>query len=98
MKEVRFKPAYFPFTEPSVEGFVKHPKLGWVEVFPGGMFRPEVLASVALPSTYKVAAWGIGIDRLAMIVLGVDDIRDLYSNDLDVIEATKIPGVMLKNA
>ncbi|MEM3949091.1 MAG: phenylalanine--tRNA ligase subunit alpha, partial [Zestosphaera sp.] len=98
MKEVRFKPAYFPFTEPSVEGFVRHPKLGWVEVFPGGMFRPEVLASVALPTTYKVAAWGIGIDRLAMIVLGVDDIRDLYSNDLDVIEATKIPEVMLRNA
>lgn len=98
MKEVKFKPAYFPFTEPSVEGFVRHPKLGWVEVFPGGMFRPEVLASVALPLTHKVAAWGIGIDRLAMIVLGIDDIRDLYSNDLDVIEVTKIPGVMLKNA
>ena len=98
MEEVKFKPAYFPFTEPSVEGFVKHPKLGWVEVFPGGMFRPEVLASVALPTEYKVAAWGIGIDRLAMIVLGFDDIRNLYSCDLDFIESTKIPEVILKNA
>ncbi len=98
MEEVRFKPAYFPFTEPSVEGFVKHPRLGWVEVFPGGMFRPEVLASVALPADYKVAAWGIGIDRLAMIVLGFDDIRNLYSCDLDLIESTRIPGVILKNA
>lgn len=98
MEEVRFRPAYFPFTEPSVEGFVKHPKLGWIEVFPGGMFRPEVLASVALPPDYKVAAWGIGIDRLAMIVLGFDDIRNLYSCDLDVIESIKIPEVILKNA
>ncbi|MFN3267675.1 MAG: phenylalanine--tRNA ligase subunit alpha [Zestosphaera sp.] len=98
MEEVRFKPAYFPFTEPSVEGFVKHPKLGWIEVFPGGMFRPEVLASVALPPEYKVAAWGIGIDRLAMIVLGFDDIRNLYSCDLDIIESTKIPEVILRNA
>lgn len=98
MEEVKFRPAYFPFTEPSVEGFVKHPKLGWIEVFPGGMFRPEVLASVALPPDYKVAAWGIGIDRLAMIVLGFDDIRNLYSCDLDVIESAKIPEVILKNA
>lgn len=98
MEEVRFRPAYFPFTEPSVEGFVKHPKLGWIEVFPGGMFRPEVLASVALPPDYKVAAWGIGIDRLAMIVLGFDDIRNLYSCDLDVIESTKIPEVILRHA
>lgn len=98
MEEVKFRPAYFPFTEPSVEGFVKHPKLGWIEVFPGGMFRPEVLASVALPPDYKVAAWGIGIDRLAMIVLGFDDIRNLYSCDLDIIESTRIPEVILKNA
>lgn len=98
MEEVKFRPAYFPFTEPSVEGFVRHPRLGWIEVFPGGMFRPEVLASVALPSDYKVAAWGIGIDRLAMIVLGFDDIRNLYSCDLDIIESTKIPEVILKNA
>ncbi|MGC8975516.1 MAG: phenylalanine--tRNA ligase subunit alpha, partial [Thermoprotei archaeon] len=98
MEEVKFRPAYFPFTEPSVEGFVKHPKLGWIEVFPGGMFRPEVLASVALPLDYKVAAWGIGIDRLAMIVLGFDDIRNLYSCDLDIIESTRIPEVILKNA
>lgn len=98
MREVRFKPAYFPFTEPSVEGFVKHPRLGWIEVFPGGMFRPEVISSVALPAAYKVAAWGIGIDRLAMIVLGVDDIRNLYSNDLEVIESIRIPEVMVRNA
>jgi len=98
MSDVKFKPAYFPFTEPSVEGFVKHPKIGWVEVFPGGMFRPEVTEAVGLPPEYKVAAWGIGIDRLAMIVLGLDDIRDLYTHDLDVISSLKLPEVMIKHA
>ncbi len=98
MNDVKFKPAYFPFTEPSVEGFVKHPRLGWIEVFPGGMFRPEVTEAVGLPPEYKVAAWGIGIDRLAMIVLGLDDIRDLYTHDLDIIDSLKLPEVVVKRA
>ncbi len=88
--EVKFRPAYFPFTEPSVEGYVKHPKLGWIEVFPGGMFRPEVLYAVGL-SNHNVAAWGIGIDRIAMMVLGIDDIRNLYSNDVEVIRRMPTP-------
>ncbi len=88
--EVLFKPAYFPFTEPSVEGYIKHPKLGWIEVFPGGMFRPEVLEAVGLKG-YNVAAWGIGIDRIAMLVLGIDDIRHLYTNNLRVIRSMKVP-------
>ncbi|MEM1679627.1 MAG: phenylalanine--tRNA ligase subunit alpha [Sulfolobales archaeon] len=92
--EVLFKPAYFPFTEPSVEGYVKHPKLGWIEVFPGGMFRPEVLRPLDVVSC-NVAAWGIGIDRIAMMVLDVDDIRDLYTNSLDVIRKLRIPKTML---
>jgi len=93
--DVIFKPAYFPFTEPSVEGYVKHPKLGWIEVFPGGMFRPEVLRPLKVVNC-NVAAWGIGIDRIAMMVLGIDDIRELYSNSLDVIKGMKIPKTLLK--
>ncbi len=93
--EVFFKPAYFPFTEPSVEGFIKHPKVGWIEVFPGGMFRPEMLRIVGLEG-YKVAAWGIGIDRIAMMLLDLDDIRELYTNDLDVIRRTKVPELVLR--
>ncbi|WP_291767394.1 phenylalanine--tRNA ligase subunit alpha [Caldivirga sp. UBA161] len=89
--KVYFKPAYFPFTEPSVEGYVKHPRLGQLEVFPGGMFRPEVLKIVGLSSEYKVAAWGVGIDRLAMVVLGVDDIRTLYTNNIKEIDSMKTP-------
>jgi phenylalanyl-tRNA synthetase alpha chain len=79
--EVRFKPGYFPFTEPSVEGFIYHPKLGWIECLPGGIFRPEVLKPLALK--YPVLAWGIGIDRIAMASLGINDIRELFTKRLD---------------
>ncbi|MCC6003618.1 MAG: phenylalanine--tRNA ligase subunit alpha [Thermofilum sp.] len=89
--EVRVKPAYFPFTEPSVEGFIKHPSLGWIEVFPGGMFRPEMLAALGLRNV-NVAAWGIGIDRIAMAVLGVDDIRLLFAQDLEFIRNSRRPA------
>ncbi|MHA1596562.1 MAG: phenylalanine--tRNA ligase subunit alpha [Candidatus Asgardarchaeia archaeon] len=82
-KRVKFKPGYFPFTEPSVETFVYHPKLGWIEVLGAGLFRPEVLipAGVDYPEV-QCLAWGIGIDRLATIKLGIDDIRYLHSQDL----------------
>jgi len=88
--EVKVKPAYFPFTEPSVEGFIKHPKLGWIEVFPGGMFRPEMLRALGLRGV-NVAAWGIGIDRIAMTVLGVDDIRLLFAKDLTFLRNVPRP-------
>ncbi len=86
----KFKPAYFPFTEPSVEGFIYHPKLGWIEVLPGGMFRPEVLLPLGIKNC-RVAAWGIGIDRIAMTVLGIDDIRDLFSKDLTFLRRKPLP-------
>jgi len=79
--EVRFRPHYFPFTEPSVESYVKHPKLGWVEFVGSGVFRPEVLKPLGID--FPVIAWGMGFDRLAMIGLGIDDIRELYSRRLD---------------
>ncbi|MCD6510819.1 MAG: phenylalanine--tRNA ligase subunit alpha [Thermoprotei archaeon] len=88
LERVKFKPAYFPFTEPSVEGFVYHKKLGWIEALPGGMFRPEVLAPLGV--TNRVLAWGIGIDRLAMVVLGIDDIRDLFSPRLDLLRSKPV--------
>ena len=87
---VKIKPAYFPFTEPSVEGFIKHEKLGWMEVFPGGMFRPEVLRPLGVRES-NVAAWGIGIDRIAMAALGIDDIRLLFSQDLDFLRKWNPP-------
>ena len=84
IREVWFKPGYFPFTEPSVEGYIKHPTLGWVEVFPGGIFRPEVMEILGAKE-YRAAAWGIGVDRLAMWFMGVDDIRQLFARDLDLL-------------
>ncbi len=84
LKEIKFKPAFFPFTEPSVEGFVKHPKFGWMEVLPAGLFRPELLRPLGIEKC-QVLAWGLGIDRLAMIKLGIDDIRQLFSEDLEFL-------------
>lgn len=92
IKEVWFKPGYFPFTEPSVEGYIKHPKLGWLEVFPGGMFRPEVMKMLGADG-YNAAAWGIGVDRLAMAVLGLDDIRLLFTRDLEALTNIKYKGL-----
>ncbi len=87
--EFQFRPAYFPFTEPSVELHVKHPELGWMELGGAGMFRPEV--TVPLGVNVPVIAWGLGLDRMAMVALGVQDIRDLFSRDLDFIRTKKIP-------
>lgn len=89
-KEIKFKPGYFPFTEPSVEGYVKHPTMGWFEVLPAGLLRPEVLRPLGLEKS-QVLAWGIGIDRLAMIKLGIEDIRMLFSDDLSWMR--KVPMV-----
>lgn len=86
----KFKPAYFPYTEPSVEGYIRHPKLGWIEVFPGGLFRPEVLFPLGVKNC-NVAAWGIGVDRLAMAILGIDDIRHLFSKDISFLRETPLP-------
>jgi len=79
--EIKFTPGYFPFTEPSIEAYAKHPKLGWIECLGSGLFRPEVLEPLGIK--FPVIAWGIGIDRLAMIRLGVSDIRDLNTSNLD---------------
>ena len=81
IRELKIRPSYFPFTEPSIEGYVRHPRLGWIEVFPGGLFRPEVVRPLGVEG--PVIAWGIGVTRLAMVSLGLSDIRDLFGDDLD---------------
>jgi phenylalanyl-tRNA synthetase alpha chain len=80
-KEVKFTPAYFPFTEPSVELHVNNPKLGWIELGGAGLFRPEV--TLPLNVNVPVIAWGLGIDRMAMNALGINDIRRLFAPDLE---------------
>jgi phenylalanyl-tRNA synthetase alpha chain len=80
-KEVKYVPGYFPFTEPSVEVHIKHPVLGWFELGGSGIFRPEVTASLGID--VPVAAWGIGIDRMALMALGLNDLRELFSYDIE---------------
>jgi len=86
--ELIFAPAYFPFTEPSVEAHIKHPKLGWMEMGGAGLFRPEVTAPFGID--VPVIAWGLGLDRMAMMALGLNDIRELFSRDLDSLRTQRI--------
>jgi len=88
IEKIKFRPTYFPFTEPSVEGIIYHKSLGWIEALPGGMFRQEILN--AMKVEYPVLAWGIGIDRLAMAVLEIEDIRELFSQDISFLRNYKI--------
>ena len=80
-KEVKYVPGYFPFTEPSVEVHIRHPVLGWFELGGSGIFRPEVTESLGV--NVPVAAWGIGIDRMALMALGLNDLRELFSHDIE---------------
>ena len=83
-KKIKFLPAYFPFTEPSVEGYIWHEKLKkWLEVLPAGIFRPELTLPLGIKE--KVLAWGIGIDRLYMIRENINDIRQLFSQNLEYL-------------
>ncbi|MBI2445321.1 phenylalanine--tRNA ligase subunit alpha [Candidatus Micrarchaeota archaeon] len=86
-EDVKFVPSYFPFTEPSVELYAKIPGRGWAEVGGAGMFRPEMLS--ALGVSVPVVAWGLGIDRLAMVSMGITDIRDLFSHDLGYLRGSE---------
>ncbi len=80
LPEVRVRPAYFPYTEPSLEIEVKW-RGKWLELGGAGIFRPEVTEPLGIAS--PVLAWGMGLERLAMLVLGLDDIRQLYISDLE---------------
>jgi len=81
LKKVKFWPSFFPYTEPSLQSMVYHEKLGkWVELFGMGIFRPEVTLPIGVKN--PVLAWGGGLERIAMLRYGLDDVRDLYSNKL----------------
>tara|TARA_B100001248_G_scaffold201492_1_gene155726 strand:- start:10931 stop:11974 length:1044 start_codon:yes stop_codon:yes gene_type:complete len=86
--QTRLRPSFFPFTEPSFELDMKLPNLGklsdqWIEVMGCGMVDPEVFKSVGYdPEAWSGYAFGMGIERLAMLLYGVDDIRYFYQNDL----------------
>ena len=91
---VRFRPSYFPFTEPSAEFDIECKQChgdgcrlckftGWLEVGGCGMIHPHVLQAVNIdPSKYQGWAFGMGIDRLAMLYYGIDDLRMMFENDM----------------
>jgi len=81
--KVKFRPDYFPFTEPSVELVAYKEGYGWLEFGGSGIFRPEV--TLPLGIKVPVIAWGLGVDRLFMMKAKIDDIRYLFSQDLDWI-------------
>ncbi|MDO5825068.1 MAG: phenylalanine--tRNA ligase subunit alpha [Methanosphaera sp.] len=79
--KVRFRPAYFPYTYLSIESEIYVPeKKSWMELGGSGMFRPEVLEPLGIKT--QVAAFGLGIERLAMMRYGIEDIRMLYQSDI----------------
>lgn len=83
--KVKFKPAFYPYTEPSADVVVyMESRKKWMEMGGSGIFRPEV--TQPLGCQYPVLAWGLGIERLAMQRLGLNDIRELYRGSLDQVE------------
>jgi len=86
---VKFKPAFFPYTEPSAEAFFyMESKKTWIELGGSGVFRPEVTRPFGCQ--VPVLAWGLGLDRLAMLRYGFNDIRELYWSDLDKLKEVSL--------
>ena len=97
-REIRLRPSYFPFTEPSVEvdiscancggkGCAMCKGTGWIEVLGAGMVNPHVLEMCGFdPKEYQGFAFGIGLERVAMLKYDIDNIRDFYNNDLRFLE------------
>ena len=78
----RLRPSYFPFTEPSAEFDIRRPDGSWLELAGCGMVHPEVLRSCGLdPEEWSGFAFGFGLDRLALMRHGIDDLRELFRND-----------------
>ncbi len=103
-REIRLRPSYFPFTEPSVEvdvtcfrcggkGCAVCKYTGWIEVLGAGMVHPNVLRNAGVDTdVYGGFAFGLGPDRFAMLKYGIDDIRSFYQNDLRFLNQFKQEG------
>eukprot|EP00611_Tribonema_gayanum_P023070 TRINITY_DN4774_c0_g1_i1.p1 TRINITY_DN4774_c0_g1~~TRINITY_DN4774_c0_g1_i1.p1 ORF type:complete len:525 (+),score=158.45 TRINITY_DN4774_c0_g1_i1:218-1576(+) len=90
--QVRFKPAYNPYTEPSMEIFGYHPDLKrWTEIGNSGMFRPEMLRPMGLPEDVRVIAWGLSLERPTMIKYRISNIRELFGHKADLGRTKRAP-------
>ncbi len=87
---IRFRPSYFPFTEPSAEVDIMSDNGKWLEVLGCGIVNPIVLENCEISSEdYSGLAFGLGIERIAMLKYGVNDIRDFYKSNLDFLKQFK---------
>ncbi len=88
--EIRFRPSYFPFTEPSAEVDIMSEDGKWLEILGCGIVNPIVLRNCNIDSNkFSGLAFGLGIERIAMLKLGVTDIRDFYKSNLDFLKQFK---------
>ncbi|KAI1818507.1 phenylalanyl-tRNA synthetase alpha chain [Poronia punctata] len=96
---LQYKPAYNPYTEPSMEIFSYHAGLGKiVEIGNSGLFRPEMLEAMGLPKEMRVYGWGLSLERPTMIRYGINNIRDLLGHRVDLNFVQKNPAVRLGKA
>jgi len=84
--EIRMRPGYFPFVEPGIELDMRRPNGEWIEILGAGMVNPNVLNNVGIDSNkFKGFAFGMGVDRIAMLKYEIDDVRGFYNGDLRLI-------------
>ncbi|MEK6889772.1 MAG: phenylalanine--tRNA ligase subunit alpha [Nanoarchaeota archaeon] len=89
-EKIRFRPSFFPYTEPSVEIDAFHPeKKIWLEIGGAGMFRPEVVYPL-LGKNVPILAWGPGFDRIMMLMNEISDLREVYKNDIKILRDKKV--------
>lgn len=99
ISDLKFKPAYNPYTEPSLEIFSFHKGLNkLVEIGNSGMFRPEMLESMGLPKDMRVYGWGLSLERPTMIKYGISNIRELLGHKVDLEFIEKNPAVRLEKS
>jgi phenylalanyl-tRNA synthetase alpha chain len=92
--EVRFRPSFFPFTEPSAEVDMKRPNGKLMEMGGCGMVHPHVLKNCGIdPERYQGFAWGLGIERLTMLKYGIHDIRGLFESDIRWLKHYGFPAL-----
>jgi phenylalanyl-tRNA synthetase alpha chain len=89
---IRFKPAYNPYTEPSMEIFGYHPDLQkWTEIGNSGMFRPEMLRPMGFPEDVRVIAWGLSLERPTMIKYRIKKIKELFGHKINLTATSTSP-------
>jgi phenylalanyl-tRNA synthetase alpha chain len=99
ISNLKFKPAYNPYTEPSMEIFGYHPGLQkWIEIGNSGIFRPEMVLPMGLPEDVRVIAWGLSVERPTMLLYGINKIQDLFGAKMDVQKHKVNPVAWYKDA